>query len=375
MRHGPLQPVRRVLERMDPVLSAVTVVLLAAGCLFIYGAGRQTGGYFTHYWLRQLLAAALGAGCFLAAAASDYRRLGKWAWVFYGGAVVLLIVVLLVGRRINQARSWLPLFGFTLQPSEIAKPATVFLTAYVLSRPAYVLNAWTKAAFVFCIVVVPVVLVCRQPDWGTALVFLPPILAMVFLAGIRRRWVLLACLGVVLAAPVLFAVMSRHQKERIRTFLHPSENIASSGWNAHQSLLAVGSGGFRGKGFMQGTQYVLGFLPRKVAPTDFIFSVIAEETGFVGAVALIGAYAVLLLCCLRGAVVAGDDLGAYTAVGIATLLFTHVYINIGMTIGAAPIIGIPLPLVSYGGSFMLTCMLALGLVQSVYVHRPQPRRS
>lgn len=374
MKDGFFKRLWHLLGRLDPVLSSVILILVGTGCLFIYGAGRQTGGVFTHYWLRQLLAASLGAGGFLVAAAVDYRRLGKWAWLLYAGAVLLLVVVLVAGRRINAARSWLPVFGFTLQPSEIAKPATVLLSAYVLSRPAYALKPWVKALLLAIVAAVPIALICIQPDWGTALVFAPPLLVMVFLAGLRWRWIAMGLLCAILTMPLLFSALSERQQKRIQTFLHPSTDIAAFGWNAHQSLLAVGSGGFRGKGLMHGTQYVLGFLPRKVAPTDFIFSVLSEETGFVGAATLIGVYVLLLFCCLRAAAVAGDDFGAYTAAGIGALIFTHVYVNIGMTIGAAPIIGIPLPLVSYGGSFMLTCLLALGLVQSVYVHRPRSRR-
>jgi len=374
MKAGFFQRLRQLPGRMDFTLVSVTLVLLVTGCLFIYGAGRQTGGTFTHYWLRQMLAAFLGACGFLVATAIDYRRVGKWAWLFHAGAIILLVLVLMAGRRINAARSWLPIFGFTLQPSEIAKPTTILLSAYVLSRPAYTLKPWLKALLLTIVVGIPVALICMQPDWGTALVFVPAVLVMLFLAGLRWRWIALGLPCAALAMFLLFPSLSKRQQRRIETFLHPSQDIAAFGWNAHQSLLAVGSGGFRGKGFMHGTQYILGFLPRKVAPTDFIFSVISEETGFVGAAALLGAYAVLLFCCLRTAAVAGDDFGAYTAAGIGALFFTHVYINMGMTIGAAPIIGIPLPLVSYGGSFMLTCLLTLGLLQSVYGHRPRSRR-
>lgn len=220
---------------------------------------------------------------------------------------------------------------------------------------------------------VPVLLVGLQPDWGTALVFVPMALAVVLVAGLGWRWIACGLLLVVVAAPMLYRTcLAPHQKARIRTFLRPSEDVSRTGWNAHQSLLAVGSGGLRGKGFQKGTQHVLGFLPRNVAPTDFIFSVVAEESGFLGAGGLVVAFAVLVLRCLRTAALARDDFGAYLAVGVAAMFLTHAYINAGMTVRAFPIIGIPLPFVSYGGSFMLNTMISAGLVQSVYVRRPGP---
>jgi len=216
---------------------------------------------------------------------------------------------------------------------------------------------------------IPAVLICLQPDWGTALVFVPFTVVIVFLAGIPWKWVAGGCLAVLLAGPLIYQTLEPHQKNRIRTFVQPSQDVSDAGWNAHQSLLAVGSGGLWGKGFMKGTQHVLGFLPRTVAPTDFIFSVIAEEAGFVGAGAVVCAFLGVILCCLRTAALASDDLGCYVAAGVAAVIFTHVYINIGMTVQAAPIIGIPLPFVSYGGSFMVSVMICAGMVQSVHVRR------
>jgi len=194
---------------------------------------------------------------------------------------------------------------------------------------------------------------------------------VIFVSGLAWKWLLLGLiLGVALTVPVYQFGLASRQQDRIRTFLHPSNDISDAGWNAHQSLLAVGSGGFTGKGFMKGTQNVLGFLPRTVAPTDFVFSVVAEENGFIGAAVIMISLIGIVICCLRTAMVAADDFGAYLSVAVAALFFLHTYINVGMTIQAAPIIGIPLPFVSYGGSFMLSCMICAGLIQSVYIRRP-----
>ena len=236
-------------------------------------------------------------------------------------------------------------------------------------------------------------LIILQPDVGTALVVLGIAAPMFFLAGFRWKWILVLLALVAVALPVGYKLMENNQLQRmtaaqetpvagkrqehsrtyarLHTFLHPSENADSSGWNARQALLAVGSGGATGKGFMKGTQHELGFLPRTVAPTDFIFSVIGEENGFAGSIVVLGAFLVIILRCLRIGALADDDFGAFIAAGVAGLFFTHAYINIGMNIYAAPIIGIPLPLISYGGSFMLCSLVCLGLMQSVYIHRRQ----
>jgi rod shape determining protein RodA len=362
----------RLLRRLDPLFVLAMLLLLAAGCLFIYGTGNQAGGGFSHYWVRQLVWVGLGAVCFLVLCCANYQSAGRWAWFVYGIGIALLVLVLVAGERINQARSWLPAaFGVTLQPAELAKPATLLLVAWLASRRALRLNhGWHVLPLLF-VAAVPVGLVGLQPDWGTAMVFVPLVLAIVFVAGLSWRWIAGGALLLAAAAYIGYQhALAPYQRERIRTFLQPSADITAAGWNAHQSLVAVGSGGLWGKGFMRGTQHVLGFLPRPVAPTDFIFSVVAEESGFIGAAAMVSAFIALLLGCFRAATVAADDFGAYLATGFAALLTVHAFVNIGMTIRMAPIIGIPLPFVSYGGSFMLSTMACAGLVQSVYVRRP-----
>lgn len=358
-------------RRLDFVLLLLCGTLLVVGCLFIYGIGRQMGGSFEGYWRRQLVWIVLGGGCFAVTAFTDYRRLGERCWYAYGAGIGLLVLVLLFGKTINSAKSWLSLGAFTLQPAELMKPAAALALAFVVSRPGRRVDRGERLVPVALLLGLPVVLIVMQPDFGTALVFLPAGALVLFLAGFRYKWILIALLVVVLSAPVGYEYgLGPRQRERIVTFLQLEDDVSDTGWNIHQSLIAVGSGGLWGKGYMHGTQYVLGFLPRNVAMTDFIFAVIAEETGFVGAAAVVCALAGVILCCLHTASVAADALGAYIAVGIASMLIVHIYINVGMTIQAAPIIGIPLPLVSYGGSFMLGTMISLGLVQSVHIRRP-----
>jgi rod shape determining protein RodA len=199
-------------------------------------------------------------------------------------------------------------------------------------------------------------------------------LIVIFLRGLSWRIIAGLALLAILLAPILYDRMPDYRKDRIRTFLQvagsaDSEETSRAAYTVGQSRLAVGSGGLQGKGFMNGTLHILGHVPRPVAPSDLIFSVIGEETGFAGSLVLLGAFAVLLIRCLWVARQADDDLGACVAAAVATMIFVHMYINIGMNVGAAPVIGIPLPLVSYGGSSVIGFFICLGLVQSVHVHR------
>jgi rod shape determining protein RodA len=200
-----------------------------------------------------------------------------------------------------------------------------------------------------------------------------------FVAGVRvKHLVLAAALGIVLAGvglPIMWKLKENrtgrrsYQKDRLTVFLHPDYEPWGAGWNINQSLIAVGSGGMTGKGYLQGTQNLLGYLPRSVTPNDFLFSVIAEEEGFIGSVVIILLYAVLLFSGLRIAANARDRLGMLLATGVVVMLFFHIFINVGMTIGLMPVTGLPLPLLSYGGSFVLASMTALGLLQNVWIHR------
>lgn len=364
---------RRLLVRMDFLLLFCILLLLLIGVQTIYSAGQEAGGNFAHYWIKQLSWGGIGLAAYLGIALLDYRKTGRGAWLFYAAALVLLVLVLLpgVGRSINRSQSWLPLWGITLQPAELAKPATLFLLAWIASRPGWRPDFLGPLLPLGAVLAIPVLLIGLQPDWGTALVFAGIFIPMIFAGAFPWRYILVGVALAAVLAPLSYAyVLSPKHRSRIDNFVRPSNDITDTGWNAHQSLLAVGSGGFKGKGFMKGTQHVLGFLPRTVAPTDFIFSVIAEENGFIGAAVVSGAFLVIILRCLRIAALAEDEFGAYIAAGVAGLFLTHAYINIGMNIQAAPIIGIPLPLVSYGGSFMLCSLISLGLVQAVYVrHR------
>ena len=358
----------RTLKEIDILLVLLMSALLVIGFLFIYGTGQQIGGDFTGYWQRNLMWIGLGSVGFLFFSLIDYHLLAKWSWLMYIAGILLLILVLIAGKEINNARSWLPVMGFTIQPAELAKPVTLLFLCWLVSRPGFRINRIPDLIFFGIISGLPFFLITQQPDYGTALVYIPIALVIAFFGGLSWRLIAGGAVALIVVCPLAYnLLLAPHQQDRIKTFVTATEDVSDTGWNAYQSMLAVGSGGVYGKGFMNGTQHTLGYLPQTVAPSDFIFSVIGEETGFIGSGAVLCAFLGVLLCCLRHASLASDKLGSYICLGVATLLFVHVYVNIGMTIGASPIIGIPLPFISYGGSFMLCIMACMGLVENVYM--------
>jgi len=358
------------LSRSDWMLNLTILALIVMGILFIYSAGYQSDDLpVGSFYKRQMLWALVGLAGYVGMALCDYRKLAEASWWIYGAGLFLLVLVFIVGREAQGATRWLSLFGMQVQPSELAKLSIILLIARYLSIPGRNTREPRCTVKVLIMVAVPFTLVARQPDLGTAMVLLPVMAAMLFAGGTpKRHLAILAAIGLLLL-PVAWLGLGDYQKERIRVFMDPGRDPLGAGWNKMQSEIAVGSGGLRGKGYLKGTQNVLGFLPRTVAPTDFIYSVIAEETGFAGSALTLALYASLLLAGTRAALVARDKAGRLIAVGISSMIFFHVFINVAMTIGLVPITGLPLPLMSYGGSFMVSMMLALGMVQSIYLRR------
>ena len=357
-------------KRMDWMMNLSIISLALLGVLFIYSASFQNvDSPVNNYYQRQIIWILAGLVIYFFVVAYDYRQFQKSAAWIYAICMVLLILVLLIGAEVNEAHRWLNLFGIRVQPSEVAKIGVLVMLAQFLSRPGKVLQEPKYVLQSLLLVGIPFILIVVEPDLGTGMVLAPLVLILMYIAGIPKKYLLLLILLGLLLMPVAYLMMGDYRQDRILTFLDANRDPYGAGWNRRQSEIAVGSGGLMGKGFLQGTQNILGYLPRAVAPTDFIFSVIAEETGFVGAMLIIALYAALLIAGVRAAIVARDKFGRLLAVGVVTLIFSHVFINIAMTIGLMPITGLPLPLISYGGSFMISTMMALGLVQSVYVRR------
>lgn len=370
-----LKPLAKEFACWDFLQLTVMLLLLSAGVLFIYTTGEQIGSQLSQsFWKKQLVWIGIGFIAYIAAARCDYRKLIPWVWFYYIFSVAMLVLVLFIGIKVNGATSWIDLKVMRLQPSEFAKLGVIWFLAAMHGNMLFKISKLPHILLSLAALGVPVILIAIEPDFGSAVVLAPVGAIMVFTAGINWKYLAIAGAAMVLIAGALTAnelleikpLLKNYQRERIKTFLDPERDLAHRGYNAYQSRLAVGSGGMFGKGLGQGTQNPLGFLPRKVSNNDFIFSVIAEETGFAGAMTLIGAYILLLYSILRSAFFATDSFARQSGIGIAVLIFVHLFINIGMSIGVTPITGLPLPFLSYGGSFVVSMMFALGFMQSVY---------
>jgi rod shape determining protein RodA len=317
--------------------------------------------------MKQLLFLLIGIGVYTLAARVDYHDWAALSVLFYAGGVALLVLLLFIARPIAGARSWFDLGPLRLQPSEPMKAVVVLAAAVFLSQVAGKLSFGRLVRF-GAMVGLPMLLVAAQPDLGTALTFVPMFVALAWLAGIHPRVLLTLALVGALAFPLLwFGVLEDYQKERVLTVFDPSRDPSGTGYQVIQSRIAVGSGGVTGQGLFQGSQSRLDFLPAR--ETDFVLAVIAEELGFIGVCVVLGLYAALLFRAFQTASLAQDRLGTFLAVGVAALWAGQIFINTGMVAGILPTIGVPLPVLSYGGSSIVATFLAFGLVSSVRAGR------
>lgn len=387
-------------ERFDWISPLAIAALCAIGVAFIYSAQFSTA---QNNWITQLVWLVGGAGVYTAVSLIDYRLWLSVSHWFYLGCLFTLILVLIpgVGTERFGAQRWLDFGFFSLQPSEPTKAAVLLITAGILVRSkvgtiAQSLGTLGKLALAAGL---PIFLILLQPDIKSAIVLPPVIFSMLYVSKLSTRFFAAALVAFLLLVgivsfdcyryvnfmeannysflrdkgkfePHTWVPLHDYQRNRIVTFAMPDKiDPAGDGWNLTQSRISVGSGGLVGKGWTQGTQAQLGYLPRAVAHNDFIFPVIAEEKGFLGSVTVLGLFGILMFNGIRIAGLSRDRFGTLIALGVTVLFAVHVFVNIAMTIGLVPITGIPLPFVSYGGSFVLSCCLLQGLVQSVYRFR------
>lgn len=355
-----------LLKRMDPVAALATFALLFAGLAFIFSAGYARE---STQWIRQFFFIWISIPVYLGAALFDYRRLREWSGILYLVSLALLAGLFFFGMSVYGARRWYNLRILLFQPAEVAKLGLILLLGVWFSDPLRSLRKGSGILVPLAMTAIPFALIAAQPDVGTAFILLCIFGAMYFTAGATWRMLGMLALAGVLCLPVAWTLLRPYHRDRIMVFLDPDRDPLGRGWNVRQSQMAVGSGGLHGKGFRQGTQNLLGFLPTTVAPTDFIYSVIAEEKGFMGAAFMLTLYSIVFIALANTALRAPDPFGRQITIGILAMFCAHVTINVAMTVGLMPIIGLPLPLVSYGGSFVLSMMLALGLVQSVHIRR------
>ena len=357
--------------------------LAAAGLIFIYSIGEQIGSDAAAvFFEKQIQWLCVGSVLWLAASFVDVksRVFSLLSILFYIVSAILLALVLVVGTEVFGATRWLSIFGFRLQPSELAKPALSLILGVIFSQLS--VNSWKGFLLGAAVTAIPFLLILKEPDLGSAAILIPVYVGIVFVSRLRWKYVLLSAAGALLIGGAAVAneamkfkpLLKDYQRDRIMVFLNPERDRLHRGYNAYQARIAVGSGSWTGKGIGQGTQNKLGFLPHTVSNNDFIFSVIAEETGFFGCTLLLAGYLLLLTSILRTAYLAGDPLGRSFAVGTGVVIFSHVFINIGMSIGITPVTGLPLPMVSYGGSSLMTTMASMGLLQAIYRKRPEDLR-
>lgn len=366
-------PVTAALRHLDPVLILSVLALTAIGALMIYSASfaRLRDEGFTNRFLlnRQLLFAVVGVVAAGVVAAVPYRRFRAWSVALYGAGIVLLVAVLSgLGDASLGAQRWIDLGPLQLQPSEIMKIGVIAVLAALLSQ-ARGTPGGLDVIRAILVVGLPAALIFKQPDLGTLLVLLAVLFGMLLVAGTRLRAMLaLLALGVAAAAGLLqLNVLEDYQVARLTAFLDSSADPQITGYNLNQAKIAVGSGGLTGKGLFQGTQTNLDFVPEQ--HTDFIFTAVGEETGFVGSAVLLALFALFLWRGVRIAMLSKDLFGALLAAGVVAMITFQVFVNIGMTIGLSPITGIPLPFVSYGGSSLITNFIATGILLNVHMRR------
>lgn len=359
---------RELLKNIDIILLLIPLIFAVVSVIIIGSTAYETSFVFTRSMKVQMIAYGIGLAAVVIVLTFDYLILERLDWILYGFSILLLLAVFLPGIGLEQygARGWLDLGPIDVQPAEIAK--ITFTISYASYLTKHQRKLWEfkglaiAGAYVFPFVFIIAIL---QNDLGNALVILVIAAIMVFAAGVDGKLFAKIAAVALLSMPIVYRFMASHQKERIDAFLHPQNLLLPGNYQVWQSKVAIGSGGIFGKGLFQGTQKKLKFLP--VQDSDFIFSVISEEWGFLGGGAIIGLYTIFLYRMFRIAKNAKDLFGSLIVVGILGMFFFHVFENIGMTMGLMPVTGITLPFISAGGSSVVTNMVALGLILNVCI--------
>lgn len=357
---------RRLYYHIDWALLVALLALCALGVAMVYSASAGSPSTARMY-VTQLYAIAIGLGALVVTLSIDYRALTDKSHLLYAALLGALLYVFFLGDVQMGARRWIPIGSFNLQPSEFAKVGVALVLAKFFGENRGT-PSWADLAVAGVLTALPLTLIAKEPDLGTAVTLVPVFLAVAYLAGMQTRILGILFLALLVAAPIAWQfALKDYQKTRISTFLDPSQDAKGAGYQQIQARITVGSGGIQGKGFKQGTQGQLRFLP--VAHNDFIFSVLAEEQGFAGVVVALGLYLFVILRALEAARLAKDRLGSYLVLGVLASFTFQVIYNITMSAGLAPVKGLTLPLMSYGGSSMIATLAGFGLVLNVRMRR------
>jgi len=345
----------------------LVVIICATGIVNLYSAGYNRGEG-TPLYIKQLYWLAVGLGVMCVTLTYDYRHLEKLSYPIYILSILLLVAVMFGGKVVSGSRRWLPLGPLAFQPAELAKIGIILAMATYFNRRTRMEAMGLKELIVpGVLVMIPVALIIKQPDLGSGILVALVAASMILFVGVRWRTLMGCGLTLVMLSPVLWHFLKDYQRQRVLTFLDPGRDPLGAGYHILQSMIAVGSGQFWGKGFLQGTQSQLYFLPEQ--HTDFVFSVFAEEWGFVGSAVLLLLFTALALWGLSVARDCKERFGHLLAVGVTALIFWQIFINLCMVTGFLPVVGIPLPLFSYGGSSLITTLLGVGFLLNIRMRR------
>lgn len=356
---------KRVLRNAEWGILICSIILLAIGLIALFSATQETG--FSEF-KKQIMWFLVSIPVVIVVMLIDYNTIAKLSPFFYGFFIILLIAVLFT-KPINGATSWFEITDtLKFQPSELAKIFVIMFLATIMiklqERNKNDINKISRLSIILLIVGAPLLLIIKQPDYGTAMAFIISTLLMLFVAGIDKKYIIITAIIIVVTVPLIYMyVLPEHAKTRIEVFLNPNLDPRGSGYNIIQSKLAIGAGQLLGMGLLKGNQTQLGYLYPKT--TDFIFSVIGEELGFIFAGAIIVLYVIMITKSIKVAKTAKNDLGSYIAIGIAGIFLFHMLENIGMTMGLLPITGVPLPFVSYGGSSLITNFMCIAMLLNI----------
>jgi rod shape determining protein RodA len=359
-------PLSQKLEQLNWLLISLIIILAFIGFLMLYSAG---GGSFRPWLIRQLGFFCIFFPLMLFIAVTDIKIWFKASYIFYAIALSLVIVVDIMGHNAMGATRWFRIGSLTIQPSEIMKVCTVFaLARYFYSTEMQNISKIKFVIIPLVLIAVPTVFIFHQPDLGTAAILAATGVSILFLAGVRMWKFAVVGICTLIAVPFIWIfVLYDYQKQRVLTFLNPNNDPLGSGYNIIQSKIAIGSGGMFGKGYLNGTQGQLNFLPEK--QTDFIFTMLSEELGFIGSFFTIAIYSAIIAIGISIAVKTKHQYGRLLTMGVINIFFIHMFINIGMGMGLIPVVGAPLPFVSYGGTIMASMMIGFGLVLNVDLHK------
>lgn len=363
---------RRYVQYFDWGLLGLTVLIGSLGLIMLYSAVMSaTPTPQKILYIKQLIWYSIGFVIIIVSLLFNYKFLDRWAHAIYIMSIILLIGVLLFGKYVGGAKRWLILGPVSFQPSELTKIAVIIVLACYYSKVTDPMGLTLRELLTPCMLtMIPFLLIVKQPDLGTAMVVVLIAASMTVFVKIERRSLLYIIAACTLTVPMVWFLLRGYQKKRILTFLNPESDPLGAGYHIIQSKIAIGSGMLTGKGFLKGTQNALSFLPEQ--HTDFIFSVVAEEWGLVGSVILLLVFLMLIIWALNVAYRCRDPFGTILSVGITAMLFWQVFINVGMAMGLMPVVGVPLPFISYGGSSIISTMICIGLLMNVSMRRFMP---